>query len=268
MRNYIFFVLLLFFTSSCVKYSPYVTNLSSDEYDNNQRNLDDILKIPEKDTLCFMLTGDVQRFYDETNAMVAHANTDPEFDFMIFTGDMTDFGVRDEFKTMHHILNKLDFPFLCSVGNHDFNYNGGAIYLEMFGPYDYSFTLQGFKFVFINTNGREFEWSTNVPDIDWLESELADTSSYNGAIVVNHVAPWNVDFTPSLEEPFANALHYAGKTMMELNGHNHDYTSSYPYFEDIQYINTSSPLHRMYIKIKIWKTDNYSADYSMERVEF
>lgn len=268
MRNILLYSLLIIILSSCVKYSPYEAQISYEDKHNNHKNIIETLKIPQKDTICFLATGDVQRFYDETVDMVEQAKYDQEIDFMVFTGDMTDFGVLQEYEAMKTIFDRLPFPYLCSVGNHDFNYNGGEIYLNMFGSYDYSFIIQDFKFVFINTNGREFNWDSNVPDIPWLEQELADTSSYDGAIIVNHVAPDNVDFNQELSDLFVDAIHFPGKTMMQLNGHNHDFAASFPYYGDIQYINTSSPQKRMYLKIKIWKTTNNDTDYSMEKVMF
>ncbi|NPD44841.1 MULTISPECIES: metallophosphoesterase [unclassified Lentimicrobium] len=268
MRNIFFYVLITLALGSCVKYSPYETKVPYEEKYSNHKNLIQVLDLPPKDTICFLLTGDVQRFYDETLDMVEHAKQDQEIDFMVFTGDMTDFGVLQEYEAMKTIFDRLPFPYLCSVGNHDFNYNGGQIYLDMFGSFDYSFMLQGFNFVFINTNGREFIWASNVPNITWLEEQLKDTANYNGAIIINHVPPDNVDFNEGLSDAFVDAIHYPGKTMMQLNGHNHDFANSFPYYGDIQYINTSSPQKRLYLKIKIWKTANNRADYSMEKVEF
>ena len=268
MRNLYFLLMLTIVLGSCVKYSPYETKFPDEDKNSNHKNLVEVLNLPKKDTICFLATGDAQRFYDETLEMVEHAKQDAEIDFMVFTGDLTDFGILQEYEAMKNIFDKLPFPYLCTVGNHDFNYNGGEIYLNMFGPFDYSFHLHGFNFVFINTNGREFNWDPNVPNISWLNEQLLDTAKYNGAIIVNHVPPHHIDFNEDLSDTFVDAIHKPGKTLMQLNGHNHDFTSSFPYYGDINYINTCSPQKKMYLKIKIWKTANNSADYLMEKVYF
>jgi len=270
LKYYLFFtVLLLLSLSACVKYSTYEITVSDDEKDINQKNLQRVFQTVEsKDTLTIIFTGDSQRFYDETTAFKDAVNQEKDIDFVIFAGDLTDFGIIQEYQAMHNIFKELNIPYLCVVGNHDFNYNGGEIFLQMYGPYDFAFTLHDFRFVFLNSNGREFGWNGEVPNIPWLTEQLADTSNYFGAIVVNHVAPGHVDFDSALEESYVEALHQAGKTMMQLNGHNHDFAESYPYYGDIHYINSYSTQKRKYIKLKIWKGPDVHNSHSMEIISF
>ena len=64
----------------------------------NQRN---IARIEEsfkgKDTLRYAFISDSQRWYDELEAFVKHANTRDDIDFVIHGGDVADFGLTKEF---------------------------------------------------------------------------------------------------------------------------------------------------------------------------
>jgi 3',5'-cyclic-AMP phosphodiesterase len=254
--------------SSCIKYSPYEIRLSNDEKDLNNKNISKILNIPAKDTLVFVFAGDAQRFYDEAIPLVDKINTDPTIDFVAFAGDFTDFGLAQEFQGMNSIIKNLQVPYVAVLGNHDMLYNGGEVYRQMFGVYDFTFQIHGFRFVFANTNSREFGFSGKVPNIAWLNSQLADTANYFGAIVVVHVPPGNDDFDNALEQDFALALSQPGKTIMELNGHNHDFADSYPYYGNVRYLNSFSLNNRKYLKIKLWRGNNPENSHNYQIISF
>ena len=54
--------------------------------------------------------GDSQRWYDETLDFVGEINKRDDIDFVIHGGDMSDFGVTDEFLWQRDIMNKLRVP--------------------------------------------------------------------------------------------------------------------------------------------------------------
>lgn len=268
MKNYVYLLVAALSTLGCVQFSPYEIRLEDDERDLNLKNLVKIFQVPEKDTFCFVFAGDAQRYYDEAFPFVDRVNEEEEVDFVIFAGDFTDFGMAQEFQGMNKIIRNLDVPYLVVLGNHDLVYNGGKVYQQMFGVYDFKFTWHGFRFVFHNTNSREFGFNGNVPNIPLLNESLNDTADYYGAIVVVHVPPGNNDFDNSLEQEFADALSLPGKTMMELNGHNHNHETNYPYHGDVEYITSNSLRNKKYLKFKIWKGDSPQRSYSYENVDF
>ena len=63
-----------------------------------------------KDTLRFAHLSDTQRFYDETEKIVRDINRRDSIDFVIHTGDMTDFGLPKEYVWQRRILNTLKMP--------------------------------------------------------------------------------------------------------------------------------------------------------------
>lgn len=266
----LFYVFIFSFIalSSCVKYNTYEIRLEDDEKDLTRKNLEKIDQIASKDTFTFIFAGDAQRYYDEALPLVNKINTDESIDFVIFAGDFSDFGLAQEFKGMNSIIKDLNIPYLTVLGNHDLVYNGGEVYKQMFGEYDFTFDLHDFRFVFVNTNSREFSFDGNVPNISWMNEHLNDTANYFGAIVVVHVPPGNNDFDNSLEQDFADALSLPGKTIMELNGHNHNHETNYPYYGDVHYLTSYSLKKKRYLKIKIWKGETPALSHSFEIIEF
>jgi Icc protein len=245
--------LLSFTFSACSKfeYSPYEVRIPDDTEDINQKAIDRILSQPisATDTLQFLLISDTQRFYDETADFVKAANKQKNIRFVMLTGDITDFGLTKEFQWIHSILQKLNFPYLGVIGNHDCLGNGKQLFEHMYGPMNSYFNYGGNRFVMINTNSLEFA-DNSVPDMKWLEESLADTAAYRNAFLFMHVPPYHIDFDRSKEEQFANLIR-TRKVRMAFNGHNHDQGVESPYAEDVKLVTVGSTSYRSFIKATI-----------------
>lgn len=254
LNNYLRFIpFLAVFTLSCVKYSPYEVIIDAEDTDQTAKNIERLNQMDQsEDTITFAFIGDTQRFYDKSVDFVTAINARSDVEFVIISGDLTEFGLNDEFNAMSYILNQLDVPFLTVIGNHDLIYNGQKVYEEMFGPLDYIFFFKRMKFVMINTNSREFEFNGHVPNIPWLTLHLADTNNYTNAVVIGHVPPGNDDFDPALEIPYANALGSTGRTLLSMNGHNHDFGVDQPYKDGVTYLNSFSIGKGKYLIVQLW----------------
>ena len=95
------YALLLFAVlTSCnlIDYHPYDGRLTIPERNINNQNISLIeTTTKEKDTIRFVLTGDTQRNYDETEDFVKHINAQKDYiDFIIHGGDYTEFGMKKE----------------------------------------------------------------------------------------------------------------------------------------------------------------------------
>ncbi len=254
-KHELLYVLLL---SSCISYSPYEIDVDGSSRNMNVKNITQLQENGIRgDTVKFAFIGDTQRYYDETNLIVHKINQDPEIEFVIISGDLTDFGLNFEFEEILDVFKELKCPFVTVIGNHDLVYNGEYIYQEMFGDLDYSFKYRSFKFIMINTNSREYAFDGTVPNIPWLNLELSDTSNYINAIVVGHVPPYDQDFDDELEIPFSESLVKYGKTLLSLNGHFHDFSEQIPYPGNITYLNSYSTVKGHYLVVSIWK-DGFS----------
>ena len=255
MNKFLPLTLLLIFCQSCEQfdYNIYEDNkLEIDETLTNAYNLERILNIPHKDTLHIILTGDTQRFYDDLEDMVDVINDLPKVDAVIIAGDISDFAVGREYKWINKELKKLEAPFLTVIGNHDCIAHGTDLYQQFYGPLNYAFTWNDVRFIMHNTNGREFAFNGNVPDINWMAQQLADTANYQSCVFVSHVPPNNSDFDPALESSYTQLIRNAKNTVFSSNGHNHDHSIGQPYNDGIWYINTSSPSNRFLANVTIY----------------
>jgi Icc protein len=257
--NKLFFCLSLTLgVASCslFEYHPYETNLDKDNRNLNAKAIGQLIASPPTgDTLTIILMGDTQRFYDEVEDFVTSANRQSA-DLVFLDGDITDFGLKDEYEWVHEIMGRLNKPYLAVIGNHDLSGNGEEVFKKMYGPLNSSFVVNRFKFILLNTNSREYKFNGHVPDIPWLEQQLTG-DDFDQAVVVSHIPSYDGDFDPALEEAYASALRNSGKVKLSLHGHKHSYHNTIPYDDGIRYVVSTSMDDRMYLIIKMWD-DQYS----------
>ena len=82
-----------------------------------------------------------------------------------------------EFEKQRDILNRLNVPYVCLLGNHDCLATGKEVFNTIFGDENFSFTAGNVRFVCLNTNALEFDYSEAVPDFSFLERELQNFPS-------------------------------------------------------------------------------------------
>lgn len=250
--------LLLGIFSSCegiFQFHPNQIILEEDEKNLTEKNLVKIRKQSPEDTLRLLVMGDTQRFYDQAEDFVKVANSYENIDFVIHLGDISDFGMSQEFLWVHDILKKLKWPYLTVVGNHDLIANGKKVYQQVYGNLNYSFVYGETKFIFIDSNSREYNFNGKVPDINNLKSELTRNTeeSWNQAVIVSHIPPFDSDFDKSLEMEYHNVLSESGLVGLSLHGHKHSWTTEKKYDGNITYHVTTTVKKRGFSLIKIWK---------------
>lgn len=246
LNNYNKYTLILLMTLalySCNKfeYSPYDTN-HTDELPNNlnELNLSRIKsQIDINDTLTIIYTGDSQRFYADLDNLIAKANSLNNIDFLVICGDIADFGIREEYVWITERLKNLNIPYLCVIGNHDLVYDEGELYTSIFGPKNFSLTYGKYKFLFHDTNGREYGFNGSVPNLWWLTKELKDTVP-NYFVGVSHVPPYDADFDPVLEIPYKDLLASKNGFLLSLHGHLHGHSDHYFYNDSVRYMTSNS----------------------------
>lgn len=259
MKQFIFiicsFIVITLSTCNYIEYHPYEIRLKDDYRGLTQKNIDRIhqKEITDDDTIRFVLMGDTHRFYDETKDFVRHINKRDDIDFVIHDGDVSDFGMKKEFFWLHDLMKKLKFPYVTTIGNHDIIGNGDELYLKMYGPLNYSFIYKDIKFLFLNTNALEFDYSTPVPDFNWLKNEVTDTNKveYSKSIAVMHVQPGDVQFNNNIYDVFPYYLHSLKGLMFCLHGHAHRYMVNEFYKDGIKYYGCDTMKNRNYIVFTI-----------------
>ncbi len=140
-----------------IEYHPYDLDIDG-ETDVNRRHIEQIEKATRgKDEIRFAVISDTQRWYDETEDAVEALNRRGDLDFVVHTGDLSDFGLKLEFEKQRDILNGLNVPYVCLLGNHDCLATGLDVYRKIFGTEDFAFTAGNVRFLCLNTNALEFE---------------------------------------------------------------------------------------------------------------
>ena len=101
-------------------------------------------------------------------------------DFVLHCGDVTDFGATQEFQWTRDRLQKLKMPFwwYCSAIMTVWE-PGNQTYEVVFGKPDFSFIAGRVKFVCLNTNAIEYDYSRPVPNFDFMEEQCkADSADF------------------------------------------------------------------------------------------
>lgn len=232
------------------QYSPNEVRLKEHESDLNKKNIARIQAAGLKDSIRFVVFGDTQRFYDELEDFVNHMNAGVEADFVILTGDITDFGLQKEFTWITRELNKLKVPFIVVPGNHDYLGNGKRVFDEMFGPENFTFKAGDNYFVCMNTNSIECSFDGSVPDVSFLRSAFSERS-YSNAFVVSHIPPHDNDFDQNLVDEYRKEVSQENNVKLSIHGHQHRYTLSEPFNDGVPYLVTASTYKRNYALVTV-----------------
>lgn len=269
MKHLLFQLLILISTISFYScedmfdYSPYDIDFSEENRNINQKNIERLLNSKNDDTITIAFTGDTHRFFDETELFVSEVNKNRSIDFVIHVGDIADFGLPKQYLWGNSFLLKLSFPYFVVIGNHDLVGNGAEAYQEMFGALNFRFIYNQTKFIFVNTNSREYGFNGQVPNIQWLDAQLQPADDFTNAVVIFHVPPMDGDFDESIEEAFHNTLANYNNVLFTVHGHLHHHAVYYPYADSITYVNVFGVEHRKYNLIKISNNQ-----FNVETVEF
>ena len=216
----------------------------------NQYNYNKLKAIPANDSVIkFAFIGDTQRFYDDTQDAVNIINTIDDLDFVIISGDLTDFGLLYEFEQMDEILSKLNVPYFSVIGNHDMVANGIEIFSDFYGSLNTVIEYQEVVFLLHNSNGISTAFDGTTPDIKWLQNQVVINSNKKWIVGVSHIAPNNVDFDPNLKELYQKVWSTSPNFLVSLHGHNHNMAQWQT--ENVDYINSSSPSKREMIVMTI-----------------
>jgi Icc protein len=251
-------LVLSIFLSSCEKTFTYNANeiqIEEKDRDQNIKNIERLRSKSTNDSFNFVVISDTQRFYDELDDFVEKINSYPDISFVVVNGDMTDFGLRSEYLWISHRLQKLSFPFLAVIGNHDMLGNGLELYNDMYGPENFGFSFSGYKFIVLNSNSQEVGHNGSLPDTIWLKQELSATPSQQKIFIISHMAPFSGDFDRSLEQAYIRMLTNNGNVIYSIHGHEGISYLGQPYGPPVNYLVVNSIKERSFVLIKV-KSNN------------
>ncbi len=230
-----------------VDYHPYDVRIKG-QTDINQTNIKRIeTECLDKDTLRVVFTGDSQRWYDETEDFVNNVNARNDVDFVVHGGDLSDFGMKDEFMWQRDILNRLNIPYVAIIGNHDYLGTGEDAFRKVFGKTNFSFIAGRIKFICIDTNALENDYSNPIPDFRFIEQELhSDTLDFDRTIFSMHIPPFAQEFNNNVARVFQHYVKMFPGLLFCTAAHNHRVYER-DFFEDgVMYYMSDCMKHRNY----------------------
>lgn len=270
MRKYVksvWILLLPFFIHGCdlFEFHPYDGNIKG-ERGINEKNISRIEQIcAGKETIRFAFISDTQGWYNETEDCVNHLNKQDDIDFVIHGGDISDFGMTKEFMWMRDILNKLTVPYVVIIGNHDCLANGTYIFNTIFGNDNFSFLAGNVKFICLNTNALEYDYSKSIPDFSFMENEYNEhREGHEKTVFAMHVPPFGDQFNNNVAYVFHRFVKEFPKLQFCLYGHEHHLNAKALFEDEVMYYSTPNINKRQYLIFTI-KPDN---EYIYEVVDF
>ena len=159
----LFHLPILILTILCAQSCDILESHPYDAYVRGEKNLNEknIKLIEEnlknKKSFRIAFISDTQRWYDETEAMVADINKRKDIDFVIHGGDISDFGATHEFIMQRDIMLDFQMPWFALLGNHDCLGTGEDVYKEVWGNPNFHFLAGNVLFICLNTNCMEYD---------------------------------------------------------------------------------------------------------------
>lgn len=235
-----------------IDYHPYDVRISG-ETNVNANNIKEIeANCKGKTTIRFVTMGDSQRWYDETEDFVKEINNRNDIDFVIHGGDMSDFGMTKEFLWQRDIMNALKVPYVAIIGNHDCLGTGEETYKAVFGPTNFSFIAGNVKFVCLNTNALEYDYSEPVPDFTFMDKEVTERSGeFDKTVVCMHGRPYTDVFNDNVAKMFQYYVKQYPGIQFCTAAHTHHNRVDDIFNDGIQYITTDCMDLRSYIVFTI-----------------
>ncbi|MCC8424588.1 PQQ-binding-like beta-propeller repeat protein [Mucilaginibacter sp. UR6-11] len=127
---------------------------------------------------------------EDLQRTIKDINANSVLDFVVITGDITEFGSDEELKTAREMFNSLNKPWYIIPGNHDMKWSesGGNSFKKVFGSETVAFKHNGFLFLGTNCGPNMRMSPGQVPreNIVWLDSVLKQTPAQTPVIFMNH----------------------------------------------------------------------------------
>lgn len=128
---------------------------------------------------------------DDLRRTVKDLNTLTDIDFVILSGDITEFGADQELKLAKRILESLQLPWYVIPGNHDGNWseNGANTFRTVFGGETFFFKHKGYQFIGTNSGPNMRMSPGQIPreNLVWMDSVFAaNPDKQTPLIYINH----------------------------------------------------------------------------------
>ncbi|MBQ2132647.1 MAG: metallophosphoesterase, partial [Bacteroidales bacterium] len=129
---------------------------------------------------------------DDLRQAIEEINAIDSLDFVILTGDLTEFGVTSEFALLRQMMDSLQKPYYMVDGNHDVNWseNGTTTFENYFkgNAPRFCFDANGIRFIGCGSGPMLRMGAPHIPreEINWVKSVLDTTDTNHPIIFINH----------------------------------------------------------------------------------
>ncbi len=127
---------------------------------------------------------------EDLRRTVADINSNPLIQFVVISGDITEFGSDEEIGLAKQLLDSLNKPWHIVPGNHDSNWSesGSNTFKRVFGNETFSFMAGGYLFLGTHSGPNMRMSPGQIPreNIVWLDSVLHKTGNETPIIFMNH----------------------------------------------------------------------------------
>ncbi len=128
---------------------------------------------------------------EDLKRTISDLNGLTDIDFVIFSGDITEFGSDAELTLAYDIIKKLNKPYYIIPGNHDGNWseNGANTFRKVFGGETFFFRHKGYMFLGTNSGPNMRMSPGQIPreNLVWMDSIFkANPDVETPLIYINH----------------------------------------------------------------------------------
>ncbi len=135
------------------------------------------------DEFRFAVMSDVQEAIDDVQDIYRVLNQQPNLDFLLGAGDLTQQGTREQLERFQTELEQLDIPYYTTLGNHELG-ESPPLYHDYFGRGSFSFVHRGVRFTLLDSGSATLD-----PIVyGWLERWLAQGKD-DPHVVAMHIPP-------------------------------------------------------------------------------
>ncbi|MBS7333841.1 MAG: PQQ-binding-like beta-propeller repeat protein [Weeksellaceae bacterium] len=128
---------------------------------------------------------------EDLERTIQDINANPRLDFVIFSGDITEFGSDEELMLAKNAMDKLNKAYYVIPGNHDSNWSesGANSFRTVFGSETFGFEHKGFLFLGTHSGPNMRMSPGQIPreNLVWMDQFLKEHASNRIPIIsVNH----------------------------------------------------------------------------------
>lgn len=212
--------LILIALPGCLNFidSPFSDTLQHGERDLNDININRLGDMDADGKLRIAVFADSHENYKSLDRVIGEINNTPDVDFVANLGDVTNMAYNMEYDRFLDSYLNIRWPVFTVIGNHDSIGQGPSLFRKAFGPSNFYFESNDYRFIFWNSINIEHE-----KDFDpaWLVQTVQ--SSTKPVFIFSHV-PFDDQerFHGTLRNELVSLV-TGSHVAVSLNGHNHVY---------------------------------------------